>query len=662
MNAMDEDALKSCLSTTARDRVGITLGASDAACGEPPFDEHHPHLRLWAWPWARWAPFERVGFEEDLRRIERWYQARGHHAAHVVRTRIVPAEAERADACDGSNGRCTVDVAVRVVEGLPTRVASVRLEGGLDALSPTLRRQLRQAVTLRRGDRFDEAVYEESKAAIIELLGEHGRATASVTGTVRVDRPRRRASITLRVTPGPWCRFGAVRVEGTDGRWSSLIRRTAAIRRGAPYRRSDVVAAQAAVYGMGAFSIALVEPIQPAGDARTGAPIDLRVRVVPLRRQHFGVGLGLQSGVIGAGQGLEQTSVPPWDVHLFAKLTRRNVLGGLGQLTLEDRPRLILPKSFPGLAAPRLGNVVRAELRQPGLLEARTWGVVSTGHEYGPDPFETFYRHRVDSGASVERFFLSGQHLYVSMGLRNSLSFVPSGEKTESGDPAPGSSVVTYWEQRIRLDLRDVPFRPHAGASMELTVHEAGYALPSSWRYLRLLPDARAYVPLPWRITLAARFALGVMIVTHADPELDVLGRELGPSDYRLRGGGASSNRGFLPGRLGDGPAGGLRRWEASVELRFPISAGLGAVLFADAGDVHRAPTFRFDHPQTSLGLGLRTFTLLGALALDIGWRVPGLQVLAPVDRRDPGAPTTDVSIGSWRFPGAVHFSLGEAF
>jgi hypothetical protein len=94
-----------------------------------------------------------------------------------------------------------------------------------------------------------------------------------------------------------------------------------------------------------------------------------------------------------------------------------------------------------------------------------------------------------------------------------------------------------------------------------------------------------------------------------------------------------------------------------------PISTSLGVALFANAGDVHRGNAFRsFDHPQTSLGLGLRWFTLLGALCLDVGWRVPSLQVLAATDRRHPGARETDVSLGPWQFPGAVHLSLGESF
>jgi len=47
----------------------------------------------------------------------------------------------------------------------------------------------------------------------------------------------------------------------------------------------------------------------------------------------------------------------------------------------------------------------------------------------------------------------------------------------------------------------------------------------------------------------------------------------------------------------------------------------LAVGLFADAGDVSRGRAFRFDHPQTSVGLGFRLLTLIGAVRLDFGWR-----------------------------------------
>jgi hypothetical protein len=137
--AMDEEALLNCLSMAQRDRVGMTFGVSAAGeCGVPPFDEPHLRVSLWAWPWTEWSLFDRVALRQDLHRIERWYQARGHHAARVVSVRVSPPQAERNDTlpprdpdpgCErnGSDEGCTVDIEIRVEEGATTRIRALRL-------------------------------------------------------------------------------------------------------------------------------------------------------------------------------------------------------------------------------------------------------------------------------------------------------------------------------------------------------------------------------------------------------------------------------------------------------------------------------------------------------------------------------------------------------
>jgi outer membrane protein insertion porin family/translocation and assembly module TamA len=180
-----------------------------------------------------------------------------------------------------------------------------------------------------------------------------------------------------------------------------------------------------------------------------------------------------------------------------------------------------------------------------------------------------------------------------------------------------------------------------------------------------MIHDARMYLPLPWSIVLAARFALGAIFVSNPKDSLDARSKRLGPQNYRLRGGGAASNRGFLAGRLGDSEYGGTRRWEGSLELRIPVGGDFGFVAFGDVGDVSDAagetvlpgaplklPTFEFRRLNAATGFGLRYFSVLGAIRLDVGWRIPGLQV---VGQRDDG-----VTFGVG--PSAVHFTIGEAF
>jgi outer membrane protein assembly factor BamA len=172
-------------------------------------------------------------------------------------------------------------------------------------------------------------------------------------------------------------------------------------------------------------------------------------------------------------------------------------------------------------------------------------------------------------------------------------------------------------------------------------------------------------VPLPLSIVLAARFALGALMVGSTADNLDPKSKRLGPQPYRMRGGGPNSNRGFAAGRLGDSRDGGTRRFEGSLELRVPLGDEFGFVLFGDVGDVSdmgaqtyadgvtpKKPAFRFAHLNTAVGFGLRYFSVLGAIRLDAGWRIPSLQTL------DNDEPRIQAKV----LPNAVHLTIGEAF
>jgi outer membrane protein insertion porin family/translocation and assembly module TamA len=94
---------------------------------------------------------------------------------------------------------------------------------------------------------------------------------------------------------------------------------------------------------------------------------------------------------------------------------------------------------------------------------------------------------------------------------------------------------------------------------------------------------------------------------------------------------------------------GGLSLWEASVELRFPIisSAGFGGVVFCDASDVSRQRFhLRWLYPHLSCGGGLRYDTPIGPIRLDVGFQIPGLQVLDPASTEAPSPSIYAISLG----------------
>jgi outer membrane protein insertion porin family/translocation and assembly module TamA len=403
--------------------------------------------------------------------------------------------------------------------------------------------------------------------------------------------------------------------------------------------------------------------------------VDVKVTVSPARKHRFGPGGGLTSGIIQRND-YTQISLARWDVHLIARYENRNFLGGLRRLKTTIEPKLIFPQEFPGASTPRPGLTTTVSVHQPAFLEPRTQLRVDFRYDLGLDQWDIFFRHQIDTSLRLERYFWH-QHIFVSLGLPAFTWYkVPNNQANQRRDDQvlrpelpdlPKSYFLTRFEQTAWLDLRDDASRPHGGFYYQLNLQEAGYiwgSKASSWDYIRIQSDIRFYIPLPRRITIASRFLVGAMFITSVNDEnLGVLGRDLGPRTERFYGGGAGGNRGYLANRLGSGREGGIRRWLAQVELRFPITADFGGVIFGDAGDVNRQPKITFQQPQIAVGFGFRYYTIIGAIRLDLGFRIPSLQVLGQGERVGRvAADDTRVSLVGNGFPGALHISIGEAF
>jgi hypothetical protein len=413
------------------------------------------------------------------------------------------------------------------------------------------------------------------------------------------------------------------------------------------------------------------------------------VKVVPGRRLRWGLGAGMQVGNDGAIITSYVTSDENyWDLHLLGKVEHRNFFGGMRRLSVEERPRLIFDDYFPSTPTPSLGNLLLVEFRQPAFAEPRTTLVATGRWDLGPDPYGgRFSRSDVVAGFGPERSFFGGK-LSWSSSINLNL-FIPQG--SNELQPYP-SYHVAYLQHSLSLDLRNDARAPRRGAYFGLNVQHAGYFLPSDWNYVRVVPDVRGYFSLPLGMVLAMRARIGIMEITSSSIEVphnatDVIQgyrqrlHDVGPLRQRLRGGGSTSVRGYDSNTLGDVvrvddrlDSGGLRQWDASIELRVPLTASIGTVLFVDAGDVTRAKRFRFSQPQTTLGFGFRYKTLVGPIRLDFGFAPGGLQYIGHDERQrqafelssDPDNPTAiPVPYPESKFlgtSGSVHFTIGEAF
>jgi outer membrane protein insertion porin family/translocation and assembly module TamA len=142
-----------------------------------------------------------------------------------------------------------------------------------------------------------------------------------------------------------------------------------------------------------------------------------------------------------------------------------------------------------------------------------------------------------------------------------------------------------------------------------------------------------------------------------------------GPSSnrgYALRGVGPHGVVPFLSSGVGatstscggescEAPLGGLSLWEASLELRFPVIGPLSGSVFCDGSDVSPDQlSIRVGYPHLSCGPGLRYDTPIGPVRVDIGFRIPGLQVPSGIQEGNPGT--------IFGIPAALAFGIGEAF
>jgi translocation and assembly module TamA len=594
--------------------------------------------------------FDEDAFANDRKRVERLYQSEGHYQAKVVDAQVLP---------DG-DGR--VKLRMRVEEGPPAKVVELRIDGLDDA--PEARGQLRE-LPLREGQRFTEAGFDATRAAIEDALGRTGYAKAEVTQRAHVDPQAGEVRVVYTVIPGTRYRFGNVFVSGTAAIPRARVRQEAEIvlEPNQWFDRTDLQQIQSRVFDLGVFGGVRVTP-GPADEKKALIPIIIAAREAPFRTIRAGPGLGVE--------------LTRWDANVTVGWAHRNWLGGLRKLSLDARVGYAwLPNVFSRQETGFVG-LVSADFTQPGLI-----------------------RQRIDLNARVElergleqgyRFWSERFRLGLPVRISRALTFVPSynlelyqitgtiqttvgGATNELLQSCRGEScVLSYLEQRITLDLRDDPINTRRGLYLSLALQEGFQLFGNGFPYLRFLPEARAFLPVWKKTVVAGRLRVGALRSLNAEEP---------PVISRFYSGGPSLMRGYYTRQLSPVvydagskdyiPVGGQGLVDGSVELRVPLTGRLGAAIYLDYGIVTQERLDALDPGQLqyAAGVGLRYGTLFGPLRIDVagrlprrsasvqsGWVMPGVPVLAAA----PDGSLVDTGFRHTEPTISVHLSLGEAF
>lgn len=644
-------------------------------------------LGVWDGVGFEYEVFDPELLRHDVERVESYLRTRGYYEARVVATRVETIDDHR------------VRVQISVREGLPVLIRSINLSG-LELLPLDVSADAIRGMSLTTNRPFQDRDYEATKRHIQLTLHNAGYAFARVTGSAQVDLAAHAADVSLSIQPfdpafqpgwqspdadpksgielpGP-SRLGAVRIEGLVELEEDRVRANLGLREGKRFSQEDLDDATRALLGLGVFSDVRITPQLDQAKANV---VPVLVKVEESRLRSLRIGLG------GKLDPLQLST------HLALGWENRNFLDGLRNLSLNTQPGLVyFPTRFDlsALQAPNRAlfvNRLKATLEQPAFLEGRTTGSLSFDFNLFPvlyaqsdanSPVVGFAELRARTG--LERAFFSHR-------VRVSASFnwqheqpvdyaaLSLGKHVNANDALLDPLLITFPELQASFDLRDSALEPRRGAYFAVNLQSALPVTASDTSDLRVRPEARFYLPVSSRVTLAARGAVGFLYSkeygeTTTEDGGDTAAVARTQMKLLFRGffsGGATSNRGFALGGVGpqgtvlfllpsadycenspsarqcNQPLGGRGLWEGATELRIRMLESLYSALFIDGSNVD--PSVQFSFPgYWSWGAGLRYRTPIGPLRLDVG--VPFIY------------PKTASNVALF----AMHLTLGEAF
>jgi outer membrane translocation and assembly module TamA len=592
-------------------------------------------------------PLEKAFVEDDFKKTEgnvrRALSDRGYAYAKVKSDAAVDIVTHR------------VDVVMTVTPGPKCVFGEVRIEG----LGPLPDKQIRRTIDITPGKEYSEKELDDAQQALLDLgVFASVELKADIPGTPDPppNRPQRSDSEQI----------GDKNAQGEQGKGT-----------GSP--------------GQG-------------GPPPPGPPIVPVLVKLEASRLH----------TIRAGGGIEFDALKT-DVHGLIGWESKNFFGGLRTFSVELRPGVVLyPTRVNNLVAPNKllpEERLRLDFSQPSFLEARLRGFIRPEFNVypvliNPNPLPDArvigygeLRDAIGVERTLWKFFGA-----LSYNTQVAYPFAYVNGK----DPNLSLIIISYPELYTTFDFRDDKVHPTKGIFLGNRLQVAG--LGGNATDFRIEPEARGYIPLyKKKLVFALRGAAGLLeapnygSVVENGPHNGDLGADpaAATKDYQLtffRGffsGGPNQNRGYsirgvgpydivpfltpqtAAGQInaecvipGSGPAGkivvddrcrsptgGFTMWEASAELRYVVAGPLSVAAFCDSSDVSpRVNSFRFDHLHLSCGGGGRYDTPAGPIRLDVGYRIPGMQVLGGLTP-DERAPDTLFGI-----PIAVHIGIGEAY
>jgi len=471
---------------------------------------------------------------------------------------------------------------VLVKPGDPVRLdrVDVVLEGP-GASHSALEEKIRK-FPLQKGDGLRQDLYEEGKSGLKAEAIDRGYLQAEFSRhEIRLWPGENRAEIQLVLETGPRYRFGKTIFTGAEDYPEKFLRRYLAYRAGKIFSYRKLGLTQQNFLDSDRFrNVTLTPLIEQAEEDR----VPVQVELDPSARYRLRPGIGYGTDT-GARFSLEYRDVNLW--HLGNQWVIEGVIAERRQF-LENR------FIFPGKRNIDTYSVLRA-----------AW------EKEDPKVFKS------------QKVFVEYERLRgFRHGIKGSVFLRLLDEKFEVGDEGKGHTRLLIPGCRLVWRKLDNPARPRRGFQLSAEVRGTHEALLSDQSLMQVIGGGDFLLPLPFRLALTIRAEGGTTFYKNRSF------RDLPPS-LRFFAGGDQSIRGFAYQSVGpeddDGDVkGGSHLLAGGVELERAISENWGVATFFDAGDAYDKVT-NF-HLNSSVGIGVRRYTAVGPLRVDLAYRLTGRQ------------------------------------
>jgi len=526
-----------------------------------------------------------------------------------------------ARAAEAYRNRAPAPVIIKVDPGPLFKLRSVRVVNALGVEFSEAELPQR-TVGLKPGD---PAVASEIRAAetrIINYFRKEGRPLAKIQSIAPVvDHAQNVMDVTVTAASGPIAQFGEATINGPQTFDPAIVRSFLYIYPGDPYSPAAVADARNSIReipAVGGVRITEGTALDPYG--RLPYRIDVEDRL---------------PYAIGASVKYSTTNGPEGQVYW----EDRNVFGGAERLRLQASvfyapPWFIASQSLRNFSPDDIGGRISASFLKPAL-----WGTTN-------DLLIDALAEKIStSGAGFVGYQAEDTDVTASLRHRFNQNFwVQAGLEAQKGDATDALGTVNYTLVGVpvsaNFDTTDSKLDPTRGVRVNVSAVGFGTFLGSSLDLLQAKAGASAYysIDADSRYVLAGRVAAGAM----GGPQLDEI-----PANWRFYAGGGGSVRGYAYNELGPtvfwgAVVGGKSLFDASAELRVKVTDTIGVVPFFDIGNAFASNFPNFDHHLfTAAGLGLRYYTSVGPIRLDVAF---------PLERHAGTGPV------------AVYVSIGQSF